>query len=476
MGNRGAAGIVQAGMLARLNRRELLMGSLAAVALAACGGGSSDGADGPDGSTATPGSTGSTGSSSPGSPDGDGATDVQTLRSDVARTASINPTGKGAALLPMSVSLYREVAAEAEAGANLVFSPISVAFALAMATNGAVGPTLEELLGALGFGSVDELNVTLNDLGQALEARSGERQFGPERKAEVTLDLANSLWGQRGLAFEQAFLDALAAFYGAGLQTVDYRVAAEAARVAINAWVAEATNDKITDLLAPGTLDETARLVLVNAVYLKAPWLEPFPDDATAPGPFTLASGERVDVELMSLAALQGAYVRGDGWTAVELPYLGGELAMTILVPDAGSWAAFEAGLSAEVLGAVVDGLEQRKFFLKLPRWQTRTRSPLVPMLQRLGVQLAFTDRADFSAMTKQEPLLISEVVQEAFIAVDEQGTEAAAATAVVMAATSAEAEPPPTLDVDRPFLYAIRDRQSQAVLFIGRVLDPREG
>ncbi|MGD9750387.1 MAG: serpin family protein [Acidimicrobiia bacterium] len=461
-----------------MNRRELLMGSLAAVALAACGGGSSDGADGADGPD---GSTGSTGSSSPGSTGSTGggvpdAADVQTLRSDVARAASINPTGKGAALLPMSVSLYREVAAEAEAGANLVFSPISVAFALAMATNGAVGPTLEELLGALGFGSVDELNVTLNDLGQALEARSGERQFGPERKAEVTLDLANSLWGQRGLAFEQAFLDALAAFYGAGLQTVDYRQAAEAARVAINAWVAEATNAKITDLLAPGTLDEMTRLVLVNAVYLKAPWLEPFPDDATAPGPFTLASGEEIEVELMSLAALQGAYARGDGWTAVELPYLGGELAMTILVPDAGRWAAFEAGLSAEVLGAVVGGLEQRKFFLKLPKWQTRTRSPLVPMLQRLGVQLAFTDGADFSAMTRQESLLISEVIQEAFIAVDEQGTEAAAATAVVMAATSAEAEPPPTLDVDRPFLYAIRDRQSQAVLFIGRVLDPREG
>lgn len=444
---------------------------MAALALAACG--SADDAASPPG-TSGGGDAGGTGGTA--TTGGGGGAGVQTVRSDVARAASVNPTGRGDALLPMSVGLYRELAATADPVANLVFSPISVAVALAMATNGAVGPTQGELLGALGFTSLEDLNVALNDLELALEARAGERQFGPQRKAEVTLELANSLWGQAGFGFEQPFLDRLSSSYGAGLQTVDYRTAAETARGLINDWVAEATKDKIPELIAKGVLDEMTRLVLVNAVYLKAPWLEPFDEGATAPKPFTLVSGERVEVEMMSMASREGAYAKGDGWTAVELPYLGGELAMTIVVPDAGRWAAFESGLSAETLGPAVAALAPRRFFLTMPKWTTRTSSALVPVLQTLGVTLAFEDdKADFSAMSVEEPLHISAVVQEAFIAVDEQGTEAAAATAVIVEAVSAPVEQPPQVDLDRPFLYAVRDRQTRAVLFVGRVLDPRQ-
>ena len=462
-------------MLHGLNRRELLLGSMAALALAACGSGDDGGSpSATSGSGDTGGTSGTGGSGGAGTTGPDGG--VQTLRSDAARTASVNPTGKGDALLPMSVGMYRELARTADPAANLVFSPISVAFALAMATNGAAGTTLDELLRAFGFASVDELNATLNDLGLALEARAGERQFGPERIGEVTLELANSLWGQSGFGFEAAFLDRLAAFYGAGLQAVDYRTAAEAARVAINEWVAEATRDKIPELIVQGVLTELTRLVLVNAVYLKAPWLEPFDEGATAPKPFTLVSGERIEVDMMTTTVRQGAYAKGDGWTAVELPYLGGELAMTVVVPDAGGWAPFEAGLAAETLGPAAAALEQRRFFLTMPKWTTRTSSALVPILQALGVTLAFDEaEADFSAMSTEEPLHISAVIQEAFIAVDEQGTEAAAATAVIVEAVSAPVDEPPQVDLDRPFLYAIRDRQTRALLFVGRVLDPRQ-
>jgi serpin B len=344
-----------------------------------------------------------------------------------------------------------------------------------MAANGAAGTTLAEMLEVLGPGTTEELNGALNSMEQAISSRSGMRQGGFQREAEVTLRVANSLWGQQGLAFETAFLDGLAAYYGAGLHTVDYVAAAEAARTAINAWVDEQTAGKITELIGPGVLTRDSRLVLANAILLTAPWFEPFVKEATTTRPFTTASGQQVTTDMMSGTQTSG-YARGSGWTAVDIPYLGGELAMTVVVPDAGGWQDFEAGLDGAALQAIFDGLARRKYVLTLPRWTSRTSAAMAPMLAAMGMPQAFSGAADFSAMTTEERLSISAVAHQAYIVVDEDGTEAAAATAVVMERTSAEAEPPPVVDVDRPFLYAIRDLPTSTVLFLGRVLDPTRG
>ncbi len=456
-----------------VQRREVLVGMLAALGVAACGG--SNGGGGSDGASSTPSaasspSSGAATSARTGA--GTGGTATQEVRGAAGRAAKVDPTGRGGPLLGMSVALHREVAAAAP-GANLAFSPMSVAFTLAMTANGAKGETLAEMLGVLGTASIEGLNAALNDIEQALGARSGSRQFGPGRVGEVTLDLANSLWGQDGLRFEPAFLDALAASYGAGMHVVDYGGASEAARAAINAWVADATRDEIPELIPTGVLSAATRLVLVNAMYLKAPWQEPFPVGATAKQPFHLTTGSTVPVDMMAGMLERGAYASGSGWTAVELPYLGGELAMTVVVPDPGGWAAFETGLTAEVLAPMFDGLRRRAVSLRLPKWTTRTDVALVPVLQALGMQVAFGDGADFSAMTTQAQLYVSDVLQAAHVAVDEEGTEAAAATAVVMSEAAAAVDPPVEVVVDRPFFYAIRDAQSGVLLFTGRVLDP---
>ena len=421
------------------------------VALAACGGGGEQSAP-----TSTGAPTGSVGPAPGTDPTGPSvpAPSIQQARGSASRVGPNNPTGSGGLLLPFAVGLYAHVGASSK-DENVVFSPASVAFALAMTANGARGRTLDEMLEVLGEGSLEELNAVLNAVDQALEERSGMRQGGFEREAEVTVRLANALWGQDGAGFEQPFLDELSRFYGAGMNLVDYQQDTESARQSINGWVATETAGKIPTLLAPGVLSTSTRLVLTNAIYLKAPWLEPFTEGATAAAPFTLVSGEQVSVDMMHVNARMGGYATGPGWTAVELPYIGGELAMTIVVPD--DWAEFETGLSAEELGSMVAQLERRAFSLALPSWTTRTSTGLQEMLSAMGMPTAFAkDRADFSGMTADAQWVISAVVHEAYLAVDEGGTEAAAATAAVVDAVSAPAEPPPIVTVDRPFLYAV--------------------
>ena len=448
-------------MTMRLTRRELMTGAVAAAALAACGDGGGDGGGGgvPTGSTPSSGSTATPA--------------IQTARRDTARVGSVNPIGTGSALLAFSTALYGRLVEGSEE--NLVVSPASVAFALAMTANGAAGATLEELLTALGAGSLGELNTALNEIDQALAQRSGMRQGGFDRAAEVQLRLANSLWGQQDQRFEPAFLDRLAQYYGAGMNLVDYATDVEGARTLINGWVSDQTEAKIPELLEEGVLGDSTRLVLTNAVYLKAPWLEPFDAASTGPAPFRLADGGMVSVDTMHVAARMGAYAAGQGWTAVELPYLGGELAITIVMPDDGTWAAYEAGLSADSLGAVLAALERRAISLSLSKWTSRRSLTLNETLGALGVRQAFSQsEADLSGMTGDRTLFVSAVVHEAYILVEESGTEAAAATGAVVNVVSAPADPPPVVEINRPFLFAVRDVPTGAVLFMGRVLDPR--
>jgi len=359
---------------------------------------------------------------------------------------------------------------------NLVYSPASIRLALAMTYAGAKGQTAAEMAEVLRFDLQGEaLHAAFNALDQALASRNRVEPTlddGVERK--VQLSIANALWGQQGFTFVPEFLDILAADYGAGMRIVDFVEATEAARRAINDWVAGETNDRITDLIPEGVLSEMTRLVLTNAVYLDATWSSIFEKDATYDAPFFLLDGSEVTVPTMHQQSFF-PYAAGDGWQAVELPYVGEELAMLFLVPDAGRFAAVEGMLAGGLLDEVVGGLEGAEVSLALPKFEFRFKSSVADLLKALGMPTAFDpDAADFSGMSAEAALFISDVIHEAFIKVDEEGTEAAAATAVIMDLTAAPGEIIP-LAVDRPFLFSLYDRETGEILFLGRVLNPAD-
>jgi serpin B len=394
--------------------------------------------------------------------------------SDAARSPA-DPRALGSAagsVRAFSADLYRRIASGP--AANVVCSPYSVAVALAMTRAGAAGTTAREIGAVLHAPDEAALNSGMNALALQLESLAGPRGTSNRPKPTISLDTANSLWGQQGVAWSPAFLDILARDYGAGMRLADYVHAAERARVAINAWTAGRTHQRIPRVVPPGVLDADTRLVLVNAIYLKAPWNTPFPKAATKPMPFTRDDGSTVRVPMMSATPTGARYATGPGWQAVDLPYAGSRLAMTIVVPDRGRLAQLEASLTGDVLPGLFTRLRTAQVRLGLPRWSFRTQASLAPLLAALGMTTAFTARADFSGMATRERLAISAVQHEAFVAVDEDGTEAAAATAAVMATSARALEiPAVTLVVDRPFLFVIHDALTTTPLFIGRVAAP---
>ena len=358
--------------------------------------------------------------------------------------------------------LFAAMARTDDTAGNLLCSPYSVAVALGMTRNGARGSTAEEMDRVLHATSSADLNAGLNALTQHIDC--------------LGVDAANSLWGQHGERWERPFLHALAESYGTGMRQVDYIDDSEAARRAINTWTSNQTHTRIPQLIPPNIFDNTTRLVLVNAIYVKAPWAVPFVDGATKDEPFTRADGSTVSVPMMrSDDQTPVAYARGAGWQAVDLPYDGGGLAMAVVVPDAGRLDEVMGRFDAAFLRAMLTGLQPTGVALRLPRWTFRTQVLLNDVLGDLGMPTAFTGRADFTGMTHDERLDIAAVVHEAFIAVDEHGTEAAAATAVVMQATSGRITDV-ELTVDRPFLFVLHDTETGTPLFIGRVSDPTSG
>jgi serine protease inhibitor len=394
--------------------------------------------------------------------------DIGLARADVPR-ASADPADAlkaGAAIDAFGLDLYRAIAA---GQTNLVFSPASITLALAMARAGARGQTAAEMDAVMHGVASDDHAGWLNALDQALAARSGTFRDESGADLPVTLRIANAPFAQEGMPLEQAYLAALAARFGGGLRLVDYETQTERARSLINGWVDTQTEHRIPELLAPGVLTPATRLTLVDAIYLKAPWQTAFSVDATTPGTFTRAGGSTVQVPFMA-ATESLRYATGDGWRAVEIPYIGGSLAMTVIVPD--NLADFERTLSAASFSAITSALADAQVALALPKFGIETKAELAPLLAALGMPSAFDDRADFSGITTAEQLLISNVIHQANIDVDEKGTEAAAATAVVMRATAIPAEPV-TFRADRPFLFALRDVPTGTVLFLGRVGDP---
>lgn len=391
------------------------------------------------------------------------ATDTGRVPPDPATTQAAATAVRG-----FTAGLYHQLAST-RAGGNLVFAPYSVGLALAMTRAGAGSTTADEMDAVLHapYPRPHALDSGLNTVDQSL---AGRYQDGDGVKVP-RLTTANALWTRLDLGLRPAFRDTLAGYYGAAPHPVDFRNATEAARQEINTWVSDRTNAKIPELLPSGLVSPDTSLILTNTAYLMAPWRYPFTATATAVEPFTRDDGTVVGVPMMRGPFDRMGYLEGDGWRAVDVPYAGDQLAMAIVMPTRDDLAAVEAKLDPAWLGALLTGFQPADVQLRLPRWRFRLPAELGAVLRSLGMPTAFTSQADFTAMSTEPALRIDDVVHETFIAVDEKGTEAAAASAVIIRPPSIPQGP--QFFANRPFLYVIHDRLTGVPLFLGRVHDP---
>jgi serpin B len=380
----------------------------------------------------------------------------QTVHPDVATVVKGNDA--------FALDLYQQLRAK---DGNLFFSPYSISTALAMTYAGARGQTATEMEKTLHFTLGQErLHPAFGALVRQVNGH------GQPRKYELTV--ANRLWGQKNYDFHQDFLKLTEDHYGAGLKEVDFVKATEAARKTINGWVEEQTRDKIKELLQPGILNANTRLVLTNAIYFKASWHRAFDKGATAPGKFLLPGNKDVEVQLMH-QTVDAGYFNGGNFALLDLPYEKGDLSMVVLLPkDVDGLPALEKSLSADKLAGWLAKRGHAKVILTLPKFKVTSAFELKDALTALGMKTAFTPAADFRGITTRDQLFISAVVHKAFVDVHENGTEAAAATAVVVEKSESGGHPDlVTFRADHPFVFLIRDNQSGSILFMGRVVQP---
>ena len=361
-----------------------------------------------------------------------------------------------------SFDLYRALQ---EREGNLFFSPYSISTALAMTYAGARGETEKEMAAVLHLPPEQarlhkdfaNLQEHLNDL---------------QDKGKVQLNVANALWAQEGQSFLDSFLKLTKKYYGAGVNFVDYAGATEAARKTINDWVEEQTRKKIQELIKKGMLDPSTTLVLCNAIYFKGDWLSKFEKAATRDTEFFVTPDSAVQVPMMN-QSMDAKYRKFDGFSALELPYLGKKLSMVALLPEAkDGLPALEQLLSGDQVMqwlAELDDSSPLKVEISLPRFKTTCEFELSEILSKMGMPHAFSD-ADFSGMTGQRDLFISKIVHKAYVDVNEEGTEAAAATAVIM---DKAAFFPLAFRADHPFIFLIRENKTGSILFLGRIVDP---
>lgn len=445
---------------------------LLAAGAAACGGEDSagspssptpvpadDGSPPSDGSTPSPGSTSGGDTSPPAEPDS-----VLPLRFGSVTERSVdggadgrNTTAAVAGMNEFAVDLYRSVVASE--GGNAVVGPYSAVFALSMIYSGARGTTAAEMADVLHATELEPAawHEGINAYDLTLDARTAG--------STTQWSSANKVWTAPGLTLRDEYLDVLTGDYGSPLAEFDFGSDPEGARRLINQWVADQTFELIPELWPPNSFSGQTRMVLVNAVAMDAPWEFPFDPARTTDAAFTTADGTVVKVPTMRYDEFLPSLWREDV-QAVELPYGDGALSMVIIQPN--DFPAFEAQLSVGSLDDVVDAIDDGGIHLTMPKWSARTHVQLNDTLAALGMPTAFSGAADFSGMIQGGGLYLDQVEHEAFVEVDEQGTRAAAATGGEMAASHG-----PTITIDRPFIYLIRDRGAGTILFIGRVIDP---
>lgn len=420
-----------------------------------------------------------TASSQPGSTTAPPATVVQQgelARADVERSEVTDATGSELAALVagdtnFAVELFTLVAEDG----NILLSPYSIESALAMTHAGARGETAAQMTDVLHIGlDPERLHTVRNELDLQI-ATVEEPQLPGDDRDSFSISVANSLWGQQGYPFLEEFLVLLAANYDAGMNLVDFEAEAEVARVAVNTWVEEETAGRIVDLIPEGVVDAATRLVLVNAIWFKASWAEQFDPERTANGMFTLLDGTTVTVPMM-LGGGTMPHSRGDGFEYLRIPYAG-DASMVVILPDTGRFDEIAGRLDGQFLADAKAAAGTADVDLLMPKFEFRSEFSLSSALQDLGMLEAFVapsgdQGADFTGITAERELFIQEVVHQAFITVDETGTEAAAATAVSIGLT-AIADPPTPVVLDRPFMFLIEHESTGEILFIGQVTNP---
>lgn len=373
--------------------------------------------------------------------------------------------GLGADNRAFAFALFSELAKKP---GNLFCSPYSLSTALAMTYAGARGNTATEMKSALRWGPDDDaLHPAFNATSLALEGRKDE--LGEDQKGDgFELSIVNQAWGGKGEHFEASYLDVLAINYGAGLFLLDFGGDPDGARTIINDWVAEQTRERIDELIPEGVISGDTALVLTNAVYFRASWLSKFDPAKTDDAVFHAESGD-ADVKMMH-QSFEADYAESADYQAVALPYVSEAVRMLVVMPAEGRFDAVSAELGA-TFDAARAGLANRLVTLSMPKLEFRSKPEIVAPLEALGMHDAFTSAADFSGINGARDLVITDIIHEAFVAIDENGTEAAAATAVVIGRVSAPE--PATLTLDRPFFFFVYDEPTGTVLFMGRWLGP---
>jgi serpin B len=367
---------------------------------------------------------------------------------------------------------------------NLFFSPYSISTALGMTYCGARGQTETQMGAVLHFPFITKQTAELSISSKLIPDRQKfASTFGRivkdlnnrGEKGGYELRVANALWGQRGYEFLEEFLELIKNNYNGRLNEVDFIGAAEAARQTINKWVEKKTNNKIKNLIQQGVLDSMTRLVLTNAIYFKGNWARQFEKDKTKDAPFTLADGEKVDAAMMNQTADFG-YMETGSFQVLELPYVDNELSMIILLPKKiDGLDELEKTLTVENLSKWLKKLYKREVIVSVPKFKMTSQFSLASVLKSMGMTDAFSSNANFSGINGKRDLFVSAVIHKAYVDVNEEGTEAAAATAVTIKLTSIGPSRTPVFKADHPFMFLIRDNHSGSILFIGRVMNPNE-
>jgi serpin B len=358
---------------------------------------------------------------------------------------------------------------------NVVFSPYSIEAALAMVDQGAAGQTATQIGQVLGVNDPAQLGAANERLGADFAA-DVKPSAGTTSARTAQLDVANSLWLQSGFAVNQAFMTTLAQDFGAGPQTIDFSGNPDRARGTINGWVADRTAHLINNLFPAGTITAQTKLVLANAVYLKARWSTPFASSQTAPAPFYPPSGPRVSVPFMHLApggVDDFPHTRGHGYVAVALPYANSSLSLLAIMPTPRTLPAFQRALTGARIASIARALSTRPVAVSMPKLTISIQAALNGVLAGLGMPLAFSNAADFRNISTHTPLQIQDVEHAAVMKIDEAGTVAAAATGVSIGPTAIAVTPSVQLTLNHPFLLFLRDDRTGAILFAARVTNP---
>jgi serpin B len=368
-----------------------------------------------------------------------------------------------------ALDLYRKLC-EQTPNENIFYSPYSLSLALAMTSAGAKNQTEKEMADALHLMDQARLHPAFNALDLDLAGR-GQNALGIDGQP-FRLNIVNALWGAMGYAFLPEFLDTLAVNYGAGIRLLDFMNQPEESRKTINQWVSYNTQEKIPEIIPAGVITVDTRLVLTNAIYFNAAWKKAFDPKTTSDGKFNRADGTTLTVSMMNQKETFN-YDEADGYQAVELPYDGEEMSMVIFLPAEKRFSEFEKSLNTEKINTILGRLKMGQVLLTLPTFKLTCRFGLKDTLAQMGMPTPFTNAADFSGMNGTRDLCITDIIHQAYVLVNEKGTEAAAATGVIIGLTSAGPGTCKIFTADRPFIFLIRDMKTNTILFVGRILNP---